>query len=516
MTTPENPQVDELLAEGIQAARLGNKTKARQALEQVVSLDQYSEKGWFWLASVVETNEEKRTCLGNVIVINPDNQRARRMLEQLESGAGSPQPEAPALVDDRAALGMDGSSRSPVIIAGGLALLALIAIIAIVVVVMGGGDDDDDGNTSGVIANNTLAAPQTSGGTDPTPAPPSGDQNDALLAIPSSTPSQTPTGRPPTWTPIPSATTAPEIPPTMFPAAPASVSGQIIMRAGSVPGDTANQPIVIIKPDGSSRRTIANEGNRGHAPSLSPDGTRYAYVKYAPGTRELLLQIDNLQGTDPLPASTYWANNPLLPGQDMPNWSPDGEKLALVAVGMGAAYADLYMLELDNRSGDPDALTRLTEDNAIESWPAFAPDNERIVYVADLTQLSLDGGPELRTIEIASGTITDLTSNGQALLESAPDWSPNGTTIVFHAHDAADPSGDTDIYTIPASGGEPTKLFDSDASDIQPRYSPDGRYIVFSSNRGGTWDVFIYEIASKTIYQVTNERVTNIANDWSR
>jgi Tol biopolymer transport system component len=70
---------------------------------------------------------------------------------------------------------------------------------------------------------------------------------------------------------------------------------------------------------------------------------------------------------------------------------------------------------------------------------------------------------------------------------------------------------------IPSSGAAPAeKIIESDANDIAPRFSPDGGYIVFSSDRTGNWDVFIYEIATQTIYQVTTGPHTDIANDWGQ
>src|SRR5690606_38117347 len=73
----------ELMREGIEAARAGDKATARDRFEQVTELDENNEKAWFWLASVVESDEEKRVCLNNVLVINPDNERAQQILDRL-------------------------------------------------------------------------------------------------------------------------------------------------------------------------------------------------------------------------------------------------------------------------------------------------------------------------------------------------------------------------------------------------------------------------------------------------
>ena len=79
--------IAELLRKGIEAAREGNKRQARELFEQVVELDEKNEKGWFWLASVVDTDDERRICLSNVLHINPNNERAKRALDALQAKA---------------------------------------------------------------------------------------------------------------------------------------------------------------------------------------------------------------------------------------------------------------------------------------------------------------------------------------------------------------------------------------------------------------------------------------------
>ncbi len=511
MSNPEpNPQVEELLKKGIDAARSGDKTTARALLEQVVELDQQNEKGWFWLAAVVDDADEKRVCLGNVVVINPDNKRAQRLLAQLEGSVVS------GAADDRAALlTQTGVNRRVVYLAIGLGVVAVIALIVVLAVVLGGNGDSDK------TPPPTLAALGQMPSTEAAPPPPGETRSPApasttdLTSVPATAlASVTPTNRPATWTPVPSSTPVPESPPTLFPPPPTTPAGQIVMRSGLVAGDPDNQPIVLLKPDGSSQRPIMSDGSRGHTPVLSPDGSQVAYIKYAPGTQEFLLELNNTQGTAPRSGSGYWAGIPTLYDQDQPDWSLDGQWIAFVAKS-GSVTPDLYRVSLANPNGSPDALERLTNDDAIESWPSFSPDSRRIVYAADLSKLEFNSPTELRIIDTTTGAITNLTQNGPDLIESAPDWSPDGQRIVFQAREAS--SQENDIYWMPASGlGEPEKIIDSPSDDIRPRFSPDGRYIVFSSNRTGNWDVFIYEIATQALYQITWAPYTDIANDWGR
>ncbi len=74
---------DRLLREGIEAAKKGENEKALALLLEVVAGEEENETAWLWLSSVVKTDEERRICLENVLVLNPDSEPARRGLERL-------------------------------------------------------------------------------------------------------------------------------------------------------------------------------------------------------------------------------------------------------------------------------------------------------------------------------------------------------------------------------------------------------------------------------------------------
>jgi hypothetical protein len=86
--------VDAMVRAGAEAYRNGNKGDARTLLEKAIELDQYNEQAWLWLSAVVDTPEEQRTCLENVLVINPNNERALMGLRSLGIDPGIPQKPA--------------------------------------------------------------------------------------------------------------------------------------------------------------------------------------------------------------------------------------------------------------------------------------------------------------------------------------------------------------------------------------------------------------------------------------
>ena len=102
-------------------------------------------------------------------------------------------------------------------------------------------------------------------------------------------------------------------------------------------------------------------------------------------------------------------------------------------------------------------------------------------------------------------TISFTTKEGTWL---SLDVSPNGKTIIF------DMMGD--LYTIPISGGKATKITDGLAYDVHPRYSPDGKSIVFISDKSGSDNIWTMELESEETKQITKDNNQNFFSaDWS-
>ena len=77
------------------------------------------------------------------------------------------------------------------------------------------------------------------------------------------------------------------------------------------------------------------------------------------------------------------------------------------------------------------------------------------------------------------------------------DVSPDGRTIAF--------SMLGDIYTMPISGGTPTRIAEGLAWEVQPRFSPDGTRIAFTSDRGGGDNIWVMNADGSDMRQLTNE-----------
>ena len=82
-----------------------------------------------------------------------------------------------------------------------------------------------------------------------------------------------------------------------------------------------------------------------------------------------------------------------------------------------------------------------------------------------------------------------------------PAWSPDGKTLAFSWWRKG---GRRDIYLMDVATRAITQITDDRAYDLEPRFSPDGQWLYFVSDRTGVYNLFAYEFATKKTFQCTN------------
>lgn len=82
----DQSQIEDWFREGIRSAKHGDAVRARVCLRKIVETDKENIQAWLWLSSVVETDDERRLCLQNVLVLDPNHAAARRGLIRLGQG----------------------------------------------------------------------------------------------------------------------------------------------------------------------------------------------------------------------------------------------------------------------------------------------------------------------------------------------------------------------------------------------------------------------------------------------
>lgn len=87
--------VNVMVKEAIRALKANNKAEARSLLEKATELDPYNEQAWLWLSGVVDTEDDQRTCLQNVLFVNPGNENAKQGLVMLDAKSAAKQEPEP-------------------------------------------------------------------------------------------------------------------------------------------------------------------------------------------------------------------------------------------------------------------------------------------------------------------------------------------------------------------------------------------------------------------------------------
>ena len=149
-------------------------------------------------------------------------------------------------------------------------------------------------------------------------------------------------------------------------------------------------------------------------------------------------------------------------------------------------YEDLWRVELATG-----ARQRLT-DGERATEPDVRPGGDVVVYVARTP----GGEMELRRRRLDGAPFETLLARPGAQLYS-PRLSPDGASIAFELHEG----GHRDLAIL--KGGEVERITDDDALDLDPAWSSDGRWLFFSSDRGGIFNLYARG-EDGTIRQVTN------------
>lgn len=276
---------------------------------------------------------------------------------------------------------------------------------------------------------------------------------------------------------------------------------------GEVPGGKiafvtfrdGDQEVYIMNADGSEQQNLTQSpGSDDYDPDLSADGTRLAFVSNRLGVPQVFVM--NVDGSGLRQVTSN--------GGQAPHWSSDGKRIVF---GQGGSIAVI------NADGSGSRVIMEAEDESDAApcrsggFPGgWSPDDSQVTYYS--AAISRQEGQVCTVKTDGSGTRVLVADPGAFDVE--PKWSPGGKEIVYRAIT----DGVHDIWAVDVETGERTNITDDPELDVEPGWSPDGQWVVFASLKPGqpNFDIYIMPREGGEQLRLTTADAKDAYPTWSR
>jgi Tol biopolymer transport system component len=291
---------------------------------------------------------------------------------------------------------------------------------------------------------------------------------------------------------------------------------------------TAGGEIWTVNPTGTGATNLTSSAGAETCALLSPGGAKIAFQR---GSSIWVMNIDG-SASARLPTQPSYLGYELWPAGCIEDWYPDGSAVTFKHDDHCDA-GGVWNVYLDGRDMDQIACGSPCAYDTTPGDPDWAPDGHRLAVVGcpwliEESDLAVVGWP--------AGTYTQLTNTSGADpsdWEHAPDFSPDGNTILFALNGGVyrinasgggqmllttgasvpvwSPDGSQlafskggDVWTMNPDGSNQVNLTNAPGADFGPVWSPDGRQLAFVSNRDGDDDVYVMNRDGSGVANVTD------------
>lgn len=176
---------------------------------------------------------------------------------------------------------------------------------------------------------------------------------------------------------------------------------------------------------------------------------------------------------------------------------------------LGAAPIDETAVEATASDAPPEELAAAPPAGPL---PRRAEPFERVASGTLVFQSDVQGRPKIFSLDVGSGQVRQVTS-GADWRDESPRWSPDGEWVAFtsnRAHYGASPeqgTPDLDVYVMRADGSAVRRVTTDPGNDHDPSWMPDGQSIVFSSDRASRGDLYRVHLADGRTDRLTTNFV---------
>jgi Tol biopolymer transport system component len=273
-------------------------------------------------------------------------------------------------------------------------------------------------------------------------------------------------------------------------------TGKIVFQSGR----DGNGEIYIMDADGRNPINLTQHPGPDYDPDILPDGKEIVFIT----ERNERIELYTIQ-TDGTNLRFILDSGGLDASLREPAWSPDGTQIAfsrwpLFDEDQSGGW-DIYLFTLGRSE-----WTRLTYSSANEWSPSWSPDSMHLLFTSwsplissfnAFFSMGRDGSNRMLFVDIAS--------------TSKMVYSPDGSMLVFSAFFE---EGPPEIALINADGSNLRVLTNHPAFDLEPSWSPDGRRIIFTSNRNGSYEIYTMDLEGSDIVQLTPNQSYSSSPRW--
>jgi hypothetical protein len=207
-----------------------------------------------------------------------------------------------------------------------------------------------------------------------------------------------------------------------------------------------------------------------------------------------------------------------------PALSPDGKRIAFLSNGSflrGQVFIDLWLADAQTGKRIKRLVKSTTDPNFEElriaySQSSFSPDGRELAFTAQRA-----GKDVLYILDVKRRRVVRRFSLPGIEGVTSPSWSPDGKRLVV----SADEGGITDLYMVDADGKNFRRLTADRYGDLQPQWSPDGKTIAFVSDRGeetdfdllrfNKWRITLLDLATMQVSVIPGQRGLNLNPQWA-
>ncbi|MES1261402.1 MAG: winged helix-turn-helix domain-containing protein, partial [Acidobacteriota bacterium] len=317
--------------------------------------------------------------------------------------------------------------------------------------------------------------------------------------------------------------------------------------------------VMLISPVGGPERKLADFGSRrreafesefGEGTSWSPDGKWLAAAGYREGDVSDRIYLISVETGEMRPLTNPPAGSL---GDSGPQFSPDGRELSFIRSAYDLVVNELHVQPLDEKLQPAGALRRLADGGIRPSDAVWTGDGKELIFTTHSANLR---GMLVRTPASGAGPPVQITAAGVAVTsvglplagnrlaysvstrdsniwrldlrargalperliastyrEVFPQVSPDGRRIVFYSNR----SGTTQIWLCDSDGSNARAITQMPRSIVgTPRWSPDGKTISFDSDASGAYQIYTIAAEGGRVRQLTAGHESNFAAGWSR